>query len=918
MAIGDKQVNLNDLKTVYDKQNGNIAPTEASSTASAAHKAGSYFIYNGMLYQATADIASGGTITPNTNCKEAPLGGEISGLTGAFNQFSPRPLLPAGYRAVESVESSGTQAILAHGGSTHYLTGNSRVVITFAQTAAGVSRTNYLFGCRKSSSTKAFYVTIGSDGTVYRGYGASDAEINTGATINDTDIHTIDCNKNLTYLDGTLIHTAPAWTGETVNYNSRVFGIRSTGGSPSLLCGYYRIYQYTEYDNGVMVADLYPCVRESDNTSGMYNVIDGTFCSFDSDSSGALTANEYTTLDEIDTEIVKVPGIESNVGRLNDLTNDLHYLINYNYDTPYARNPGTTDDSGKLGIVRNGPYVTLNGTLNYTSNDATLCRLNGTVATTILSSTAKGWNANALPLVAGRAYRAIVRRISGTATSLPTVSIYRFGEASTVGRGYRESADIYKADFTAESGVSYNLVLYCSKGNTYTDAKLLVTVEDITAAEIDRSYVLDEAARVAAKVRSVQTGNSLTFAAVSDLHYPVLVGSGDGVTVGNAQTALRDMRDGIKAIAEQTHIDFYACFGDVIYQWQGHGANYDNGVKEMIGVTKLLNDAFGNNLQVRMVGNHDPNCENSDSKEFSAYELNAFTGIYSDMLKKNESLPYKGYGYHDFERQKIRMIVLNTSQYSQGTDLTNGQTKYSFGSAQAHYMCQAMDLVDGLDSKTDPENWQIMICSHVAIDNSGQHDICKFTNVINAYLSGGSWSGDSYSYNFSGKNAAKLALYINGHSHCYWFKNLAYRNASGVLQGITPVANLYIPNALPGREEFSLLSEAEGGTKYAKTTGSAESTAFQVITIDPSAKIVYAHHYGAGIDIIMHYDSQAVAEETELTTDLTSPTWYSKSTDYATVSDGTVTPVASGNTMIWCKSDDDNCCEVWNIAVSVT
>ena len=55
-----------------------------------------------------------------------------------------------------------------------------------------------------------------------------------------------------------------------------------------------------------------------------------------------------------------------------------------------------------------------------------------------------------------------------------------------------------------------------------------------------------------------------------------------------------------------------------------------------------------------------------------------------------------------------------------------------------------------------------------------------------------------------------------------------------------------------------------------------------------------------------------------LTTDLTSPEWYSKSTDVATVSDGIVTPVASGNTMIWCKSDDDNCCEVWNIGVTVT
>ena len=67
-----------------------VAPTEASSTASAAHPAGSYFIYNNKLYQATSDIASGGTITPNTNCKEAPLGASISDLKTVFTEISTK------------------------------------------------------------------------------------------------------------------------------------------------------------------------------------------------------------------------------------------------------------------------------------------------------------------------------------------------------------------------------------------------------------------------------------------------------------------------------------------------------------------------------------------------------------------------------------------------------------------------------------------------------------------------------------------------------------------------------------------------------------------------------------------------------------------------------------------------------------
>ena len=61
-----------------------VAPTEATSTASAAHATWSYFFYNGVLYQATADIASGGTITPNTNCKAVTVGGQLGDLKSAI------------------------------------------------------------------------------------------------------------------------------------------------------------------------------------------------------------------------------------------------------------------------------------------------------------------------------------------------------------------------------------------------------------------------------------------------------------------------------------------------------------------------------------------------------------------------------------------------------------------------------------------------------------------------------------------------------------------------------------------------------------------------------------------------------------------------------------------------------------------
>lgn len=86
MATGDKLVNLDSLKTAYDTSAKFTAPMEASSTASAAHATGEYFIFNGLLYVATSDIASGATITPNTNCRAVPggIGGDVGVLKSAI------------------------------------------------------------------------------------------------------------------------------------------------------------------------------------------------------------------------------------------------------------------------------------------------------------------------------------------------------------------------------------------------------------------------------------------------------------------------------------------------------------------------------------------------------------------------------------------------------------------------------------------------------------------------------------------------------------------------------------------------------------------------------------------------------------------------------------------------------------------
>ena len=203
-------------------------------------------------------------------------------------------------------------------------------------------------------------------------------------------------------------------------------------------------------------------------------------------------------------------------------------------------------------------------------------------------------------------------------------------------------------------------------------AELKDAVQAVAKSIEIKAYSIDEADRVAEKVRSVQTGTSLSFIAISDLHYL------DGNSV--IQDALSDMKNGIKLIASQVGIDFFASFGDVIYRLSTTTEDtYDIGRREAIAVTKIISDAFGNNPQIRMVGNHDPNGEGINGY-FTPNEMNAFSGKFSNILTVNPDYPYGGYGYHDFEAQKTRVIVLNMSFYSSAP--AQKSTQYNFGYAQ--------------------------------------------------------------------------------------------------------------------------------------------------------------------------------------------------------------------------------------------
>lgn len=176
--------------------------------------------------------------------------------------------LPSGYTEVEYIESTGTQYI----DTGFTLNQDTRMLLDFQYTAgyrlAGVeTRSNNTAGARLSD---AFRIGKNTNGNWYTSYG-NDYE---HSVTHDNNRHLFDLNKNVLSIDGNTIYALESATFTAFD-SVYIFNINNNYFSSTSSAAVGKLYMAKLYDDGDLIRDFVPCIRNSDGKGGLYDIIGG-------------------------------------------------------------------------------------------------------------------------------------------------------------------------------------------------------------------------------------------------------------------------------------------------------------------------------------------------------------------------------------------------------------------------------------------------------------------------------------------------------------------------------------------------------------------------------------------------------------------------------------------------------------------
>lgn len=218
----------------------------------------------------------------------------------------------------------------------------------------------------------------------------------------------------------------------------------------------------------------------------------------------------------------------------------------------------------------------------------------------------------------------------------------------------------------------------------------------------------------------------------------------------------------------------------------------------------------------------------------------------------------RGFGYTDYPMQKVRLIVLNTS------DCCGAAAGFGMSYEQKAFLMYALDL----SGKADLDQWQILILSHYPLDypNDVRYNTAADVKaILSAYVSGGTaqitvqsayaaaekedpadfigYTNGKIVYDYSGINSPRIIANIHGHVH----------NASAGKMADHGVTRVSTPNACFYLENGSVGTLYPVDAAQPKTELSAADTAVTFYAVDLDHCVIHSIAYGAGADRVIPY-----------------------------------------------------------------
>lgn len=372
-------------------------------------------------------------------------------------------------------------------------------------------------------------------------------------------------------------------------------------------------------------------------------------------------------------------------------------------------------------------------------------------------------------------------------------------------------------------------------------------------------YYYEEAKRVTENIYGLYEEKDdhefLVFGVMSDSHI--------GIGIPEEKLLKESLSHGIFAlntVGANIGCDFVVHLGDTT--WKNNIDSYDSYAGSVYTTDAFQMVANYYNNSMYLIGNHDQT--NDHTRQWSAI------GKYNQFDETGLN-PKRSYGYTDFPDQKVRVITLNTCDY------LNGTGSYSLSYEQRDFFMKALDL----SQKEDVAEWKILILSHIPLDfyyKSAQsqwsdYDVTKdVIGILKAYEEGTSYtikvdalwktihndtiSKKTLTYNYAGKNQAKIIGNIHGHLHNDCYGTLAYTDIEGK-RFTTNIVRVSTPNtAFYGAKATAYPNNGDYiATEIKKVANTAKDTSVTFYMIDLTDGVIHSFAYGAGNDRIIPYEN---------------------------------------------------------------